>query len=87
MPSMYADMLETQSRYGAEMTRLRAEVARLRAALRDHDTCVVCEASLVPHDGPLHCEDCIVTDDHYYAWQDRRSALAPRPSESGDHDG
>jgi hypothetical protein len=55
---------------------LEAEVERLRAALRDADTCVVCEAALVPYDGPLHCEDCIVTDDHYYAWQERRSTSA-----------
>lgn len=72
-------------RLAAEVERLRAENERLRAAVRDYDTCVVCEASLVPHDGPMHCEDCIVTDDHYYAWQARRGG-SPSSSPEPAHD-
>ncbi len=64
---------------GAAADIVNAEVERLRAALRDWESCVVCEALLIPHDGPMHCEDCIVDDEHYYAWQERRGATSAKP--------
>lgn len=76
MPDCCKPFAREAERLRGERDDLRAENERLRAALRDHDSCVVCEAALVPYDGPLHCEDCIVEDEHYYAWQDRRSALS-----------
>jgi hypothetical protein len=35
----------------------------------DPNECVVCKAQLLPPSEPPHCDDCIVTDEHYCAWE------------------
>jgi hypothetical protein len=44
---------------------LLEEVERLTALIDKSQTCVVCEATLCEPETPPHCEDCILTEEHY----------------------
>jgi hypothetical protein len=41
------------------------EVERLTALIDKSVTCVVCSATLCESETPPHCEDCILTEEHY----------------------